>query len=375
MQWLSNSMKRIHLLRGLLNGRSAFTGPYYVDVEVTRRCNMYCVGCQFHSSKTSGAAPGDHSVKDISIDMVERLAGDFSRLGVREVIVIGEGEPLLHPRLFDIVALFKRAGSRVQIFTNGTLIDENVAEAIVDSGLDFLKVSLWASNAEDYQKNHPGVNPDYFRKTREGARLVVERKKARGVRHPSVILTQPLNRHNFRAIGERIELARSIGCDGLRFSCFNAWQDEFSDADLTAEDIQFLRKDLTEAKGTLASLDMEHNIDNLLLRYDLGAAAFRSIPCYAGWYYSRVKVDGTVLPCGFCRLSLGNLNDAGFEEIWRGAPYDAFRAESSTIQGLASLATTCNCNWCCFVEDNRRVHSLLRRFGPLRGATRGSGKR
>jgi MoaA/NifB/PqqE/SkfB family radical SAM enzyme len=335
---------------------------------------MYCVGCQFHSSKTSGTAPGDHGVKDISIDMVERLGRDFAGLGVREVIIIGEGEPLLHPRLFDIVAIFKRAGCTVQIFTNGTLIDENVAEAILDSGLDILKVSLWANNQVDYEKNHPGVNPDNFRKTKEGAGRVVELKKARGVRRPKVILTQPLNRYNYRGIGERIDLARSLGCDGLRFSCFNAWQDEFSDADLTAEDLPILRKDLNEAKNHLASLGMEHNIDNVLLRYDWGATAFRKIPCYAGWFYTRIKVDGTVLPCGFCYLSMGNLNETGFKQIWHGAPYASFRAESSTVNGLSSLGSNSNCRWCCFLEDNLRVHSKMRWLAPWRALERAPGK-
>lgn len=366
LQGIASIKKRSQLLRGLINRRAAFTGPYYVDVEVTRRCNMYCLGCQFHSSKSWGAAPGDQAVKDISLELVGRLCQDFSELGVREVIVIGEGEPLLHPRLFDIVSAFKHAGCRVQLFTNGTLINDDIARAILDSGLDVLKVSLWASNLQDYEKNHPGVNPKNFQKTIHGVKLVDGLRKARGARLPAIILTQPLNRYNYGKIGERIALALSLGCDGLRFSCFNAWRGEFADAELTEEEINLVRKDLTAAKEHLKSLEMVHNIDNVLLRYRLGETAFRNIPCYAGWFYTRIKVDGTVLPCGFCDLSLGNLNESSFKEIWNGAKYRSFRNESSTLKGLASLAPYCNCNWCCYLEDNYRVNEVLKWLAPFR---------
>jgi MoaA/NifB/PqqE/SkfB family radical SAM enzyme len=366
LQWIASIKKKSQLLRGLVNRRAAFTGPYYVDVEVTRRCNMYCVGCQFHSSKSWGATPGDHAVKDIPLELVERLCQDFPGLGVREVIVIGEGEPLLHPRLFDIVTAFKRAGCKVQIFTNGTLINEHIARAILDCGLDVLKVSLWASNLEDYKKNHPGVSPKNFQKTMDGVRLVDLLRKKRGSMLPTIILTQPINRYNYRSIHERIALAHSLGCDGLRFSCFNAWQNEFSDANLTVEEMGVVQEDLSAAKEHLKSLGMIHNIDNLLLRYRLGETAFQNIPCYAGWFYTRIKVDGTLLPCSFCYLSLGNLNASSFKEIWNGAKYRSFRNESSTLKGLASLAPYCQCNWCCFVEDNYRVHKGLKWLAPLR---------
>jgi MoaA/NifB/PqqE/SkfB family radical SAM enzyme len=367
LQRIAHLQKRGQLLRGLVDGQAAFTGPYYLDVEVTRRCNMYCLGCQFHASKSWGAAPGDHAVKDIPLSLVERLSRELSRLSVREVIVIGEGEPLLHPQLFDIVAAFKQAGCGVQIFTNGTLIDESVARSILDSGLDVLKVSLWASNLEDYKKNHPGINPNNFQKTMDGVKMVAALKKARGAKRPAIILTQPLNRYNYRPVSARIALAQSLGCDGVRFSCFNAWQKEFADADLTAMEIDILREELIEAKKHLRAIPMVHNIDNVLLRYRLGETAFRSIPCYAGWFYTRVKVDGTVLPCGFCYFPLGNLTESSFGEIWNGAKYRLFRSRSSTLTGLASLGDCCNCNWCCFVEDNFRVHKFLRWLAPFRG--------
>ena len=51
--------------------------------------------------------------------------------GTPEVTLSGEGEPLLHPRFFDIVDCFRRARITMQAFTNGSLIDEPMARQIV----------------------------------------------------------------------------------------------------------------------------------------------------------------------------------------------------------------------------------------------------
>lgn len=89
--------KMVKLLRGVINGEVAYTGSFYVDVDITRRCNMNCLGCQYHSSKTKGPSPGVREVKDMPFELVSRLGKELSRLGTREVIITGEGEPFLHP--------------------------------------------------------------------------------------------------------------------------------------------------------------------------------------------------------------------------------------------------------------------------------------
>jgi MoaA/NifB/PqqE/SkfB family radical SAM enzyme len=60
--------------------------------------------------------------------MVRQLAPELVRMRTGEVLLAGEGEPLLHPHFDEIVATFKHAGLIVRCFTNGTLIDEAMAE-------------------------------------------------------------------------------------------------------------------------------------------------------------------------------------------------------------------------------------------------------
>ena len=65
--------KKIQLLRGLINGEVAYTGPFFINVDITRRCNMACQGCQYHSSETRKALHGNYNVDFISLDLLEKL--------------------------------------------------------------------------------------------------------------------------------------------------------------------------------------------------------------------------------------------------------------------------------------------------------------
>ncbi len=361
--------EKVMLLRGLINGEVASTGPFFATVDVTRRCNMHCLGCQYHSSKTRTPSPGDHTVKDIPFELVERLCEELPRLGTSEVFLAGEGEPFLHPRLFDIILAFKRAGCEVQLFTNGTLVNKENVLALLDSGPDVLRVSLWANSPEEYEKCYPGADPAKLQRTLDGVRLVTTRKAQRRTVLPTMILTEPVNRHNYRGIDRRIHLAQELGCDGVVFSTYNPWQEEFAADALSAEEIESLCRDLTQAKKRLESLPLDHNIDDLLLRYRLGESAWSETGCYVGWFHTRVRVDGTITPCGSCLLPLGNLNESNLEEIWNGLQMRTFRSRALTASGLASLSQhcDCDCNWCCFSRENYQVYRFFRWVAPVLG--------
>jgi len=349
--------QKVQLLRGLIHGEIAYGGPIYMDVDITRRCNLHCLGCLYHSSVTMKPSSSDPRVQDVPFEQIEQLCRELPRPGTTEVFLVGEGEPTLHPRLPDIVSAFKNAGCRVQLFTNGTLIDQVYAQAILKSKLDVLRVSLWANSVGEYRTCHPGVSLDHFDKTLDGVKAVADLKARQGVTHP---------KYNHASIGTRIRLAYDLGCDGVAFDTYRDWRGEFGSAALSAEQIDTVRRELKEQRKTIESLSLEHNVDRLLLKYRLGPTAWRDLPCYAGWFFTRVRVDGTVVPCGTCSLPLGNLREETFEEIWNGPRYRAFRRQASRPGGLAELARECDCGWCCYTRDNFLIHRYARWFGLFR---------
>ena len=157
----------------------------------------------------------------------------------------------------------------------------------------------------------------------------------------------------------------------LSFSPFKTWR-QLSDLALSPEEEEHVLRALVRMARRLSSLGIGHNIDSTELRYRIGEAVWQSVPCYIGWHHVRIKVDGTVLPCQPCSLSMGNLNEQSLQTIWNGRALKDFRQQAVTRKGLAELGEHCDCGFCCYLEHNRRIHKLFRLISPL---TRPPGRR
>src|SRR4030043_468838 len=150
--------QKIKLLEGLIKGDIAYSGPFYVTVDITRRCNLQCIGWRFHSPISNKSPFEDDTVLDIPFDLYKKLCDDLKTMGTNTIHLTGEGEPLLHPRIFDMISAAKGVGLHVILFTNGTLLDETRVQSLLDACPDTLRVSLWASSPEEYEKNCPGCD-------------------------------------------------------------------------------------------------------------------------------------------------------------------------------------------------------------------------
>ena len=357
--------KKVNLLRGLLTGDKARTGPIYVFVDVTRRCNLRCLGCRYHSPQVRILSPGDQSVKDMPFDLFLSLCDDLRALDTDGIILIGEGEPFLHPRIFDMISAAGSAVRRVTAISNGTLLNHDTVGALVGSRLDVLMVSLWASSPEEYKMNCPGTDAAYFDRVVQGLRSLSDRKRKTGQRRPRLVLHHALNRHNYENVERTAELALKTGCDALSLAPLHSLRGGLAAAALTDEERASLVRRLTDLKRRMRSWPLEHNIDSILLKYRIGEDVRKRYPCYIGWIHARVKVDGTVLPCNPCQLAMGNLARASFREIWLGEAFRSFRRQTLTREGLKALGESCDCGYCCHVPNNKLIHRYFRLFSPV----------
>jgi len=100
-------------------------------------------------------------------------------------------------------------------------------------------------------------------------------------------------------------------------------------------------------------------------RYRVGSAIWEEYGCYIGWIDARVRVNGDVAPCNLCELPLGNLGQNSLPEIWNGPGFQQFRRRARTPQGLRTLSAQCDCEYCCHLPANRRLHPFFRALAPL----------
>lgn len=357
--------EKIKLLRGLISGKSAWTGPFFVAVRLTQRCNLHCVGCPFHSPHLTLQAREVRSMEDFPLELFKKLCGELKLMGTRSLWLTGDGEPLLHPQLFDFIEVAKEAKLSVKLITNGVLLDDAKQRCLIDSCLDVIRVSLWASSPEEYAQNYPGTSPATFFKVQDNLKSLAALKSKLNKTKPAVVLHQPINRLNFQSLEAFADLALASGCDSISLSLLRKIQGmEISSPCLSKEEEGMVSLGLRRLKTKLQGMFPSYSMDPVLRRLEVGEAVWEKMPCYMGWITAELKMDGTVIPCCSCNLPMGNINESSMADIWNGPAYQAFRRQTITREGLAAMSRRCDCAYCNYA-DNDRVNRIFRWIAPF----------
>ena len=96
---------------------------------------------------------------------------------IARAVLHGVGEPMLVKNLPKMVRYLKDRGTYVLFNTNGTVLNDRNGRALIDAGLDELRVSLDASNAKSYLAVR---GKDYFNRILRNVRAFRESAGARG---------------------------------------------------------------------------------------------------------------------------------------------------------------------------------------------------
>ncbi|MBN2434611.1 MAG: radical SAM protein [Spirochaetes bacterium] len=96
--------------------------PAFHFISITNRCNLACQGCWVSRSDEG---------TDLPLDRIDAIIAEGKRNKSYFYGLLG-GEPLLYPQLFDIVS--NHSDCYFQLFTNGLLLDDTVADRILECG-------------------------------------------------------------------------------------------------------------------------------------------------------------------------------------------------------------------------------------------------
>ena len=98
-------------------------------------------------------------------ELAKKLIGEIAREGIAEKVVFHiMGEPTLHPDLYEILGYGKELGLATTLSTNGSLLDESIADLMVDAGLAKINVSLQTPDETSWKlRGFPGMTFDKYR--------------------------------------------------------------------------------------------------------------------------------------------------------------------------------------------------------------------
>jgi radical SAM protein with 4Fe4S-binding SPASM domain len=111
--------------------------PVLSEVALTYRCNLSCLFCYASCSCHRGDVG-----EELSTPQLWRILNVIRRDAQVPSTSFTGGEPMLRPDIVDLVAYAKSIGLRVNLITNGTLVDRDAARALRQAGLDSAQVSL-----------------------------------------------------------------------------------------------------------------------------------------------------------------------------------------------------------------------------------------
>ncbi len=124
--------------------------PHEVYLQLSRRCNLRCTMCGHSIWKENSGF--------MSEEVFERALSQCEANGIdRVTILAGQGEPFLHPHVFDFLEQAVKRGFKVSIVTNGTPFTPERISRLADIGLYSIQFSFAGFDKESYEAIYVGA--------------------------------------------------------------------------------------------------------------------------------------------------------------------------------------------------------------------------
>jgi len=119
--------------------------PLYIEISPCGGCNHRCIFCALDYL--------GYEATSLKAKTLKGFLKEISMNGVKSVMFAGEGEPLLHKDIAELVAYARSYNLDVAITTNGVLLSAELTEKILPE-LSWLRISLNAGTDKTYSIIH-----------------------------------------------------------------------------------------------------------------------------------------------------------------------------------------------------------------------------
>ena len=171
--------------------------------ETTAGCNLECIHCR--RLDVARTLMQDDLTLDESRSFLDSLAECRPSTGPL-ILVLSGGEPLFRPDILEIAAYGRSKGLLVSLATNGTLVDDAMADRIAAAGIARVAISIDGADAATHDdfRRQPGALA--------AAMAGFRRLKTRGV---SMQINCTITRHNRHQVDRLYAMALEMGADAL----------------------------------------------------------------------------------------------------------------------------------------------------------------
>jgi MoaA/NifB/PqqE/SkfB family radical SAM enzyme len=323
--------------------------PVCVYLEVTNRCNLLCTTCPRTYEELEPPADMSWELFTSIVDQVPDLA---------RTVLHGVGEPMLVKALPRMVRYLAERGVYTLFNTNGTVLSERSGRALIDAGLDELRVSLDASNATSFREIR-GKN--YFGRILKNVRAFRDLQEREGHTKPLVSTWLTGLKDTISELPAFVRISAEVGVKEVylqRLVYFDRNTIGMARPDQTLFEhmTQVEARTLEEAESLARELGITFSASGaasepgLSLRNSDGASPWSL--CRRPWTLMYFTANGRALPCciapfsqhGYEHYTLGDATQQTLREIWNGPAYREFRHALLSDRPAAACAS-CGLRW------------------------------
>ncbi|MDP2923146.1 MAG: radical SAM protein [Candidatus Omnitrophota bacterium] len=313
--------------------------PIYLEISPSGACNHRCIFCALDYL---GYKP-----KFLDLNVLKATIKQAGALGVKSVMYSGEGEPLLHKDICEIVKYTKDSGIDVAITTNGVLLKKEVSGKILKF-LSWIKVSFNAGKSKTYSKVHRCQKED-FHKVLNNLKDAIEIKD-RDKLSVAVGVQLLLIPDNFGEVFTLVKLLKNIKVDYLTIKPYSQHPLSGSHIDprFKYEDYAYLNKKLQKMEDDNFKIIFREQTMRRL------SAAKDYKRCLGVPFWAYINAGGDVYACSaflekkeFC---YGNIYKDNFRDIMNS------KRRKAVIRRVSSRLDVTSCRQACRLD---KINSYL----------------
>jgi len=307
--------------------------PLQVVFELTYRCNLKCQFCYQRRQVSQLGVRATDRARELTADQIKQI---IRQTPLWSLIVFTGGEPLLRKDSLEIVAYAARK-RRCHIVTNGTYITPEVAEALVDSGVMSVGVSLDGDkDLHDMVRGIPGT----FERALGAMKSIRRVRAEKGRKWPLLNVKTVICHSNVDHLRRIVAIAEEVQADFCTFQMMNnsvylsgfTPNDDLSLYAARPESIEGF--DLAALERELAAL-VQPREDKPIIRFipALSPGEYvmhydnrinpRDYFCQTPWATLNISAYGDVFPC--LNYSIGSLRTDRLAKVWNSGRFRAFR--------------------------------------------------
>jgi len=280
--------------------------PIYIEISPVGACNHRCTFC----------AVDYIGYKNIrwETELLKTRLSEMSKLGVKSIMFAGEGEPLLHKNLDDIIEHCSIVGIDSSITTNFVFLNEKNVYKIFKHA-SWVKISINAGTKETYAKVHRTKESD-FTKVLENMKLAVKTKKENNLSCTigAQMLLLPENKH------EALTLAKTVKEIGINYLVIKPYSQHLFSKTKTYKNVDY--NPMLSLEQELEKLNDENfNVvfrSNTMKKLDTGHAYKK---CYSTpYFWAHLMANGDLYGCSAylqqSKFCYGNIKENTFQSVW-----------------------------------------------------------